>query len=103
MRSLHGSRIPSLLFILLSESQKLFVAFQLLHLATWCVAPSPFFQEFYDELMSRIASVIDPTRIDIVISLHAEMDHSGCLPQVMKAVNPKHTYASPVGVSLVSR
>jgi len=54
-------------------------------------------KEFYEELMSRIASVIDPTTIDVVVSLHAEMDHSGCLPQVLKAVQPSASYASTVG------
>ena len=59
-------------------------------------------KDFYDELMSRIASVVDPSRIDIVVSLHAEMDHSGCLPQVMHAVKPSKTYASTVGKETLS-
>ena len=48
--------------------------------------------------MSRIRSVVDPEKIDIVVSLHAEMDHSGCLPQVIKEVKPSKTYSSIVGV-----
>ena len=54
-------------------------------------------KDFYDELMSRISSVVDPSRIDIVVSLHAEMDHSGCLPQIMREVKPSKTYSSVVG------
>ncbi|MBR7127082.1 MAG: FprA family A-type flavoprotein, partial [Lentisphaeria bacterium] len=32
---------------------------------------------FYDELMARISSVIDPEKIDYIISNHSEPDHSG--------------------------
>ncbi|MDJ0765172.1 MAG: FprA family A-type flavoprotein [Myxococcota bacterium] len=54
---------------------------------------------FFDEMMARIASVVDPTSIDIVISNHAEMDHSGSLPQLIQAVHPKKVIASKNGVS----
>ena len=37
--------------------------------------------QFYDEMMSRISSVIDPSEIKYVVSCHAEMDHSGALPR----------------------
>lgn len=53
---------------------------------------------FLDEMMSRIASVIDPSKIDIVVSNHAEMDHSGCLPQVIQMVKPEKVVASKMGV-----
>jgi flavorubredoxin len=53
---------------------------------------------FFDELMARIASVIDPKKIDVIVSNHSEMDHSGCLPQVMAAVQPERVYASKAGV-----
>jgi flavorubredoxin len=52
---------------------------------------------FLDEMMSRISSVIDPAKIDIIVSNHAELDHSGALPSVIKAVNPSHVYASSLG------
>jgi len=51
-----------------------------------------------DEMMSRIASVVEPGRIDYIISNHSEMDHSGCLPQVMDAVGPEKVFASQNGV-----
>ena len=35
---------------------------------------------FEKEMLTRIASVIDPAQIDLIISNHAEPDHSGCLP-----------------------
>lgn len=53
---------------------------------------------FRDEMMSRIASVVDPTRIDYLISDHSEMDHSGCLPDVIERVKPEKVFASANGV-----
>jgi anaerobic nitric oxide reductase flavorubredoxin len=38
---------------------------------------------FSDEMFKRIESVIDPAKIDYVISNHTEMDHSGAIPQVL--------------------
>ena len=52
---------------------------------------------FRDELMARIASVIEPTRIDHIVSNHAEMDHSGCLAEVIEAVRPEKVFASVKG------
>ncbi len=52
---------------------------------------------FKEEMLARIASVIDPRRIDYIISNHSEMDHSGCLPQVIDAVKPEKVFASLVG------
>ena len=37
---------------------------------------------FKDELISRIASVIDPAQIDFIVSSHVEPDHSGALKEV---------------------
>lgn len=53
---------------------------------------------FKRELLSRIASVIDPREIDFVISNHAEPDHSGCLFDVIDAVQPDKVFASSMGV-----
>jgi flavorubredoxin len=53
---------------------------------------------FKEELLARIASVIDPTKIDYIISNHAEMDHSGCLPQLIELVHPEKVFASVNGV-----
>ncbi len=52
---------------------------------------------FYDELMARISSVIDPKKIDYIISNHSEPDHSGALKKVVEAVNPEKVYASMMG------
>ncbi|HET6426794.1 MAG TPA: hypothetical protein VFJ30_00175, partial [Phycisphaerae bacterium] len=40
---------------------------------------------FFDEMMGRVASVVDPDRIDYVISNHAEPDHSGELLAAIEA------------------
>lgn len=40
---------------------------------------------FAGELLARIRSVVDPEKIDYVVSNHVEMDHSGALPVIMKA------------------
>jgi len=53
---------------------------------------------FRDELLARIASVVDPARIDIIVSNHSEMDHSGCLLEVIERVKPEKIYASAMGV-----
>ena len=55
-------------------------------------------KEFYGEMMERIASVIDPKKIEIIISNHSELDHSGALPQTIAAVEPKEVYASAMGL-----
>ncbi len=57
---------------------------------------------FQDELLARIASIIDPARIDQIVSLHAEMDHSGCLPGVVEQVRPQRVYASRNGVKALA-
>lgn len=53
---------------------------------------------FVNEMMDRIASVINPTDIDYVVSLHSEMDHSGAIPQVLAAVRPERLFASAIGM-----
>jgi flavorubredoxin len=52
---------------------------------------------FRDEMMARIASVIDPGDIQYIVSNHSEMDHSGCLPDVIDAVRPEKVYTSVMG------
>ena len=53
---------------------------------------------FREEMLSRIASVVDPARIDYIVSNHAELDHSGCLPETIAAVKPEKVFASAMGV-----
>ena len=58
---------------------------------------------FKQEMLYRIASVIDPAKIDYVISNHAEFDHSGCLPAIIDEVKPERVFASPRGVEALER
>ncbi|MCX8125682.1 MAG: flavodoxin domain-containing protein [Dehalococcoidia bacterium] len=39
---------------------------------------------FFDEMLARLRELIDPSKIDYVISNHVEMDHSGSLPQILQ-------------------
>ena len=57
---------------------------------------------FREEMMERIASVVDPEKIEYIVSNHSEMDHSGSLPQVIAAVNPKKVFASVVGAKTLA-
>ncbi|MBN1613679.1 MAG: FprA family A-type flavoprotein [Deltaproteobacteria bacterium] len=52
---------------------------------------------FRMEMMARIASVIDPEKIDYIVSNHSEMDHSGSLPEVIRTVKPEKVFASAIG------
>ena len=58
---------------------------------------------FLNQLMSRIASVVDPTRIDYIVSNHSEMDHTGCLPRMIDLVQPEKVFASPMGVKTIAK
>jgi len=57
---------------------------------------------FKNEMLSRVASVVDPGDISYIISNHSEMDHSGCLPDVIEAVRPDKVLASQMGVKALS-
>lgn len=53
---------------------------------------------FSDELIRNISEIIDPKQIDVVISNHAEMDHSGGLPHLMHLIGEdKPLYCSHMG------
>jgi flavorubredoxin len=44
---------------------------------------------FYLEMLGRISEIIDPSKIDMIVSNHVEMDHSGSLPQIIERIgNP---------------
>ena len=49
---------------------------------------------FADELVQRISQVVDPAKIDVVITNHVEMDHSGSLPVIHKIAPNAEIYAS---------
>lgn len=49
---------------------------------------------FADELVQRISQIVDPAKIDVVITNHVEMDHSGSLPVIHKIAPNAEIYAS---------
>lgn len=54
---------------------------------------------FADELLARISEIIDPAKIDYLISNHVEMDHSGAIPAVMEvAKNATIITSAPSGL-----
>jgi len=52
---------------------------------------------FRDEMLARIASVLDPKKIRLIVSNHTEMDHTGCLGDVIDMVKPERVVASEMG------
>ena len=53
---------------------------------------------FKNEMLSRIKSIVDPSNIKYIISNHSEMDHSGCLSEMIDLIKPQTVFASAVGV-----
>jgi flavorubredoxin len=51
----------------------------------------------FNEMIERISKIIDPKKIDIIISNHVEMDHSGGLPELMKLCPNATIICSPKG------
>lgn len=55
--------------------------------------------DFSEELLSRISDIIPPDKIDIIITNHVEMDHSGALPKLKQACPNAAIYTTgPAGV-----
>ena len=40
---------------------------------------------FFQESLARVKEVVDPAKIDYIIANHVEIDHSGALPEFVKA------------------
>ena len=59
-------------------------------------------KEFYEEMMARIRSIVDPKTIHSIISLHSEMDHSGALPRAVAEIQPEEVYVSPMGMKHIT-
>ncbi len=56
-------------------------------------------KEFADQLITNIEQIVDPRKIDFVVSNHTEMDHSGSLTRVMHRIGEeKPIYCSKMGV-----
>ncbi len=52
---------------------------------------------FFDEMLDRIRSVVDPAKIQHVVSTHAELDHSGALVPLLEVAKPSQLVASEMG------
>ena len=52
----------------------------------------------YDEMLARISTLIEPSKIDYIVSNHVEMDHSGGLPKLMELVPNATIITSPNGI-----
>jgi len=61
-------------------------------------------KNYSDQLIDNISKIIDPKKIDYVVSNHTEMDHSGGLPRVMHRVGEdKPLYCSKMGAKNLAR
>ncbi len=49
------------------------------------------------EMFERISHVVDPSKIDYIVSNHVEMDHSGSIPRVKDVAKQATVIASPKG------
>lgn len=54
-------------------------------------------QYLYEEMLERIKKVIDPSKIDYIISNHSEMDHSGSIPKILEVAKEAAIVVSPNG------
>ncbi len=56
---------------------------------------------FSKEFVKNLAKVIDLNKIDYVITNHAEIDHSGALPELMEKIPDKPIYCTANGVKSI--
>jgi len=52
---------------------------------------------FKDTLIHNIRKVVEPQKIDYLIVNHVEMDHSGCVPEMVDLIRPEKLICSPMG------
>lgn len=52
---------------------------------------------FKQEMLARINSIVDPSKIAYIISNHSELDHSACLPDIVGIAQPEKLFASAMG------
>lgn len=51
----------------------------------------------FEEMLSRIKEVVDPSRIDYIVANHVEMDHSGSLSKILRIATNAKVITSPHG------
>lgn len=61
-------------------------------------------EPFTKEILDRISSVIDPSKIDYIVCNHLESDHSGAINNIMKKCPNAHIYVSqPNGLKNIAK
>ncbi len=51
----------------------------------------------FDEMLARIKEIVDPSKIDYIVSNHVEMDHSGSIPMLKEVVPDARVITSVKG------
>lgn len=86
IRDFHGYSIPKgttyNAFLLMDEKVTLFDTVK---------------KPFKDTLAHNIRRVVELRKIDYLVVNHVEMDHSGCVPEMMDLIQPKKLICSPMG------
>ena len=49
-------------------------------------------------MLQRIREVIEPEKIDYIVVHHVELDHAGCLPELVALCRPEKIFCSPMGL-----
>jgi flavorubredoxin len=61
-------------------------------------------KEFADQMIENISQIVDPKKVDMVISNHTELDHSGSIPRIMHRIGEdKPLYCSKMGHKNLAR
>ncbi len=58
---------------------------------------------FAEEMFERIEEIVDPSKIDYVVSNHVENDHSGSLPDIMRIAPNARIFTSEKGKEGLSK
>ncbi len=51
----------------------------------------------FDEMLARISEIVDPSKIDIIVSNHVEMDHSGSIGKMLEIAPNAKVVTSVMG------
>jgi len=57
---------------------------------------------FFEEMKLRISSIVNPEKIDYIISNHSEPDHTGTISEAIKEFIPEKIFASKMGVKAIN-
>lgn len=50
------------------------------------------------DMLARIREVMEPENIDYMVINHVELDHAGCLPDMVALCKPEKIFCSPMGL-----